>query len=146
MEPTYSYPGLILPSVATATSTFLYRQFFLTIPNELLEAARMDGAGPLRFYWHILLPLSRTNIVAFWVIMFVCAWNQYLWPILVVTDQNHFSTASIQLGKAVPGLSFGEPPIWNTAMAATLIVMLPPLMVVILAQRWFVRGLIAIEK
>ncbi|MDE2385989.1 MAG: ABC transporter permease subunit [Alphaproteobacteria bacterium] len=141
-----TYQGLILPLVATATGTFLYRQFFLTVPEELTEAARMDGAGALRFFWDVLLPLSKTNMAALGVIMFVWAWNQYLWPILVVTDQNHFSTATMQLSKAVPGLAFGEPPVWNTAMAATLIVMVPPLIVVILAQRWFVRGLISTEK
>jgi len=141
-----SYEGLILPLVATATGTFLYRQFFLTIPDELAEAARLDGAGPVKFFWYILLPLSKTNMAALGVIMFVWAWNQYLWPILVVTDQNHFATAAMQLGKAVPGLAFGEPPIWNTAMAATLIVMVPPLLVVVIAQRWFVRGLISTEK
>ncbi|MGY2049437.1 ABC transporter permease subunit [Methylobacterium sp. JK268] len=141
-----SYQGLILPLVATATGTFLYRQFFLTVPDELTEAARMDGAGALRFFADVLLPLSRTNMAALGIIMFVWAWNQYLWPILIVTDQAHYATATMQLGKVVPGPSFGEPPVWNTAMAATLITMAPPLLVVILLQRWFVRGLVATEK
>jgi sn-glycerol 3-phosphate transport system permease protein len=141
-----SYEGLILPLIATATGTFLYRQFFLTIPEELTEAAKMDGAGAFRFFIDVLLPLSKTNMAALGIIMFVKAWNEYLWPILVVTDQRNFATATIQLGKVVPGLNFGEPPVWNTAMAATLVTMTPPLIVVILLQRWFVKGLVSTEK
>jgi sn-glycerol 3-phosphate transport system permease protein len=138
-----SYPGLILPLVATATGTFLYRQFFLTIPDELTEAARMDGAGALRFFVDILLPLSRTNMAALGTIMFLWAWNQYLWPLLVTTDPSH-STAVTELKQLIPNI--GGVPEWNIAMAGTLIVMLPPLLVVVLMQRWFVRGLIATEK
>jgi sn-glycerol 3-phosphate transport system permease protein len=138
-----SYPGLILPLVATATGTFLYRQFFLTIPDELTEAARMDGAGALRFFVDILLPLSRTNMAALATIMFLWAWNQYLWPLLVTTDPSH-STAVTELKQLIPNI--GGVPEWNIAMAGTLIVMLPPLLVVVLMQRWFVRGLIATEK
>jgi sn-glycerol 3-phosphate transport system permease protein len=138
-----TYLGLILPLIATATGTFLYRQFFLTIPDELAEAAKMDGAGPLRFFKDILLPLSRTNIAALGTIMFVWAWNQYLWPLLVTTDATH-GTAVMELKELIPG-SFGIPD-WNVAMAGTLIIMLPPLVVAILMQRWFVRGLIATEK
>ena len=140
-----SYPGLVLPLVATATGTFLYRQFFMTIPDELTEAAKMDGAGPLRFFKDVILPLSVTNMAALGTIMFVYAWNQYLWPLLVVTDKD-YATATMQLGRMVPGGAYGEPPVWNTAMAATLIVMGPPLVVVVLLQRWFVRGLVAVEK
>ncbi len=138
-----SYSGLILPLVATATGTFLYRQFFLTVPDELTEAARMDGAGPLRFFADILLPLSRTNMAALGTIMFLWAWNQYLWPLLVTTDPAH-ATAVTELKQLIP--NEGGIPEWNVAMAGTLIVMLPPLIVVILMQRWFVRGLIATEK
>jgi sn-glycerol 3-phosphate transport system permease protein len=138
-----SYTGLILPLVATATGTFLYRQFFLTLPDELLEAAKMDGVGPLRFFRDMILPLSRTNMVALGTIMFVWAWNQYLWPLLVTTDKDH-GTAVTELKELIPG-AFGIPD-WNVAMAGTLIVMLPPLLVVIFMQRWFVRGLIAPEK
>jgi ABC-type Fe3+ transport system permease subunit len=137
--------GLVLPLVATATGTFLYRQFFLTIPDELVEAARMDGAGPMRFFREILLPLSRTNMAALGTIMFVYAWNQYLWPLLVVTDPGK-ATATMMLQKIVPGPLFGQPPIWNEAMAATLMVMAPPLLVVVLMQGYFVRGLVATEK
>jgi sn-glycerol 3-phosphate transport system permease protein len=140
-----TYTGLILPLVATATGTFLYRQFFMTIPNEIVEAARMDGAGALRFFREILLPLSRTNMAALATIMFVYAWNQYLWPLLITTDQSR-ATATMMLQKIVPGPLFGQPPIWNEAMAATLLVMLPPILVVVFMQGYFVRGLIATEK
>ncbi|PBB26835.1 ABC transporter permease [Mesorhizobium sp. WSM4312] len=138
-----SYSGLILPLVATATGTFLYRQFFLTVPDELTEAARMDGAGALRFFIDILLPLSRNNMAALGTIMFLWAWNQYLWPLLITTDQSH-AMAVTELKQLIPNV--GGIPEWHIAMAGTLIVMLPPLIVVVLMQRWFVRGLIATEK
>jgi sn-glycerol 3-phosphate transport system permease protein len=141
-----SYTGLILPLVATATGTFLYRQFFLTIPDELAEAAKMDGAGALRFYLEILMPLSKTNMAALATIMFVYAWNQYLWPLLIITDHANYGTAVMQLQRLVPGPLFGAPPVWNTAMAGTLMVMIPPLLVVVFMQRWFVRGLVAADK
>ena len=141
-----SYSGLILPLVATATGTFLYRQFFLTVPDELTEAAKMDGSGPIRFFFEILLPLSRANMAALATIMFVWSWNQYLWPLLIITDHEHYATATMQLQKIVPGPLFGDPPIWNVAMAANLIVLAPPVLVTILLQRWFVRGLISTEK
>ncbi|QKC81615.1 ABC transporter permease subunit [Mesorhizobium sp. NZP2077] len=138
-----SYPGLILPLVATATGTFLYRQFFLTVPDELTEASRMDGAGPLRFFIDVLLPLSRNNMAALGTIMFLWAWNQYLWPLLITTDQSH-AMAVTELKQLIPNV--GGTPEWHIAMAGTLIVMLPPLLVVVLMQRWIVRGLIATEK
>jgi sn-glycerol 3-phosphate transport system permease protein len=141
-----SYSGLILPLVATATGTFLYRQFFMTIPDELAEAAKMDGSGPLRFFFEVLLPLSKTNMAALATIMFVWSWNQYLWPLLIVTDHANYATATMQLQKVVPGPLFGAPPVWNTAMAANLIVLTPPVLVTILLQRWFVRGLISTDK
>ena len=143
-----SYTGLILPLVATATGTFLYRQFFLTIPDELVEAARMDGAGPLRFLWDVLIPLSKTNIAALATIMFVYAWNQYLWPLLVVTDRANYGMVVVQLSDLVPDqlTTGGGTPTWHLAMAATLVVMLPPIAIVILMQRWFVRGLINTDK
>ncbi len=143
-----SYTGLILPLVATATGTFLYRQFFLTIPDELVEAARMDGAGPLRFLWDVLIPLSKTNIAALATIMFVYAWNQYLWPLLVVTDRAAYGMVVVQLSDLVPDqlTTGGGTPTWHLAMAATLVVMLPPIAIVILMQRWFVRGLINTDK
>ncbi|MES2916479.1 MAG: ABC transporter permease subunit [Pseudomonadota bacterium] len=143
-----SYTGLILPLVATATGTFLYRQFFLTIPDELVEAARMDGAGPLRFLWDVLIPLSKTNIAALATIMFVYAWNQYLWPLLVVTDRANYGMVVVQLSDLVPDqmTTGGGTPTWQLAMAATQVVMLPPILIVILMQRWFVRGLINTDK
>jgi sn-glycerol 3-phosphate transport system permease protein len=143
-----SYSGLILPLVATATGTFLYRQFFLTIPDELVEAARMDGAGPLRFMWDILLPLSRTNMAALATIMFVYAWNQYLWPLLVITDTANYGMVAVELSDLVPDqlTTGGGTPTWHLAMAATLVVMLPPIAVVVFMQRWFVRGLINTDK
>ncbi|MDB5529315.1 MAG: ugpE [Devosia sp.] len=139
-----SYPGLILPLVATATGTFLYRQFFMTIPDELVEASKMDGSGPLRFFWDVLLPLSRTNMVALATILFVSTWNQYLWPLLITTDRQHFGTAVMQLKSLIPALNGTQD--WNVTMAGALIIMLPPLLVVALMQRWFVRGLISSDK
>ncbi|MBX5229613.1 MULTISPECIES: ABC transporter permease subunit [unclassified Rhizobium] len=138
-----SYTGLVAPLVATATGTFLYRQFYLTVPDELAEATKMDGAGAVRFFVDILLPLSRSNMIALFTIMFVWAWNQYLWPLLVTTDPN-FGIAVTQLKTLIPS-EFGLPD-WNVAMAGTLIIMSPPLVLVILMQRWFVRGLISTEK
>ncbi|ANL67039.1 sn-glycerol-3-phosphate ABC transporter permease protein UgpE 2 [Rhizobium phaseoli] len=138
-----SYTGLVAPLVATATGTFLYRQFYLIVPDELAEATKMDGAGAVRFFIDILLPLSRSNMIALFTIMFVWAWNQYLWPLLVTTDPN-FGIAVTQLKTLIPS-EFGLPD-WNVAMAGTLIIMSPPLLLVILMQRWFVRGLISTEK
>ncbi|MCL2891929.1 sn-glycerol-3-phosphate ABC transporter permease UgpE [Brenneria tiliae] len=138
-----SYAGLTLPLMASATATFLFRQFFMTLPNELLEAARIDGAGPLRFFFDIVLPLSKTNLAALFVITFIYGWNQYLWPLLIITDAN--------LGTAVAGIksmiaSGDGATQWNQVMAAMLLTMLPPLLVVLLMQRWFVRGLVDSEK
>lgn len=139
-----SYPGLILPLVATATGTFLYRQFFMTIPDELVEASKMDGASPLEFFWDVLIPLSRTNMLALATIMFVSSWNQYLWPLLVTTDRANFGTVVMQLKSLIPAQN-GTPD-WNVTMAGALIIMLPPLLVVAFMQRWFVRGLISRDK
>jgi sn-glycerol 3-phosphate transport system permease protein len=143
-----SYAGLVLPLVATATGTFLFRQFYMTIPAEIVEAARMDGAGPLRFLRDMLVPLSRTNIAALFTIMFIYAWNQYLWPILVTTDRANYGTAVMELKRLIPtaATTGGGTPDWNVAMAGCLIVMLPPLVVVALMQRYFVRGLIGADK
>ena len=139
-----SYEGLILPLIATATGTFLYRQFFMTIPDELIEASKMDGSGPLGFFWDVLIPLSRTNMLALATIMFVSSWNQYLWPLLVTTDRAHFGTVVMQLKALIPAQN-GTPD-WNVTMAGALIIMLPPLLVVAFMQRWFVRGLISRDK
>lgn len=139
-----SYTGLILPLVATATGTFLYRQFFMTIPDELVEASKMDGARPLEFFFDVLLPLSRTNMLALATIMFVSSWNQYLWPLLITTDRANFGTVVMQLKALIPAQN-GTPD-WNVTMAGALIIMLPPLLVVAFMQRWFVRGLISRDK
>jgi sn-glycerol 3-phosphate transport system permease protein len=143
-----SYSGLILPLVATATGTFLYRQFFLTIPDELVEAARMDGAGPVRFLFDVLIPLSRTNMAALATIMFVYAWNQYLWPLLIITDRANYGMVAVELQTLIPNqlTTGGGTPTWHLAMAATLLVMIPPILIVIFMQRWFVRGLINTDK
>jgi len=139
-----SHAGLILPLVATATGTFLYRQFFMTIPEELAEASKMDGASAVEFFWDVLIPLSRTNMLALATIMFVGSWNSYLWPLLITTDRANFGTVVMQLKALIPDMN-GLPD-WNVTMAGALIIMLPPLLVVAFMQRWFVRGLISRDK
>jgi sn-glycerol 3-phosphate transport system permease protein len=138
-----SYTGLILPLIASATATFLFRQFFLTVPDELAEAARIDGAGPLRFFKDILLPLSRTNIAALFVILFIYGWNQYLWPLLITTE-NEMSTIVIAIGRMIKATDDAID--WPVVMATVMLAMVPPVAVVVLMQRWFVRGLIESEK
>ncbi len=138
-----SYTGLILPLVASATCTFLFRQFFLTVPEELCEAAKMDGASAMTFFRKVLLPLSKTNIAALVVIEFVYGWNQYLWPLLITTNPK-MTTAVIGLQHLIPGPE--DIPTWNIAMAGALLVMLPPILVVLFMQRWFVKGLVEREK
>jgi sn-glycerol 3-phosphate transport system permease protein len=138
-----SYAGLILPLVASATCTFLFRQFFLTIPEELCEAAKLDGASAMMFFRKILLPLSVTNIAALVVIEFVYGWNQYLWPLLITTDPD-MTTAVIGLQELIPQID--DVPNWNVALSGALIVMLPPILVVLFMQRWFVKGLVEREK
>jgi sn-glycerol 3-phosphate transport system permease protein len=138
-----SYTGLILPLVASATCTFLFRQFFLTIPEELCEAAKLDGASAMMFFRKILLPLSKTNIAALVVIEFVYGWNQYLWPLLITTDPD-MTTAVIGLQELIPQID--DVPKWNVALAGALLVMLPPILVVLSMQRWFVKGLVEREK
>ena len=138
-----SYVGLTLPLIASATATFLFRQFFLTVPEELAEAARIDGAGPLRFFWDVVLPLSKTSIAALFVIQFIYGWNQYLWPLLVTTDEAMY-TAVIGIKRMiVTGDALTE---WNLVMATAMLALLPPAAVVVLMQRWFVKGLVETEK
>jgi sn-glycerol 3-phosphate transport system permease protein len=138
-----SYAGLTLPLIASATATLLFRQFFLTIPDELVEAAKIDGAGPIRFLIEILIPLSRTNIAALFVILFIYGWNQYLWPLLA-TSTPSMTTIVIGIRQMIgSGDTLTE---WHLVMATALLAMLPPVAVVLLAQRWFIRGLIEPEK
>ena len=138
-----SYAGLSVPLIASATATFLFRQFFLTIPDELLEAARIDGAGPLKFFRDILLPLSRTNIAALFVILFIFGWNQYLWPLLVTTEESYYTIVmGIQRMVAVPD----SDPVWHLIMATAILALIPPVFVVVAMQRLFVKGLVETEK
>ena len=138
-----TYAGLTLPLIASATATFLFRQFFLTVPDELAEAARIDGAGPMRFFVDILLPLSRTSIAALFVIMFIYGWNQYLWPLLVTTREDMY-TVVIGIKRMVAG---GDTLIeWQYVMATAMLALLPPAVVVLVMQRWFVKGLVDTEK
>jgi sn-glycerol 3-phosphate transport system permease protein len=138
-----SYAGLSIPLIASATATFLFRQFFLTIPDELTEAARVDGAGPMRFFMDILLPLSRTNIAALFVILFIYGWNQYLWPLLMTTDTGYYT---VVMGIKRMAEVADSVPRWNVVMATVVLAMLPPVLVVVLMQRWFVKGLVETEK
>ncbi len=138
-----SYAGLSLPLIASATATFLFRQFFLTVPDELVEAARIDGAGPMRFFIDILVPLSRTSIAALFVIQFIYGWNQYLWPLLMTTSEDMYPVV-IGIKRMLAG---GEAAVdWNIVMATAILAMLPPTAVVILMQKWFVKGLVDTEK
>jgi sn-glycerol 3-phosphate transport system permease protein len=139
-----TYWGLTVPLMASATGTFLFRQFYQTIPDSLAEAAQLDGAGPLRFLWSILLPLSKANIAALFVILFVYGWNEYLWP-LMITTTTEMRTAVVGVESLVPrgGSQLAE---WNVIMAAAIMVLLPPVAVIVFMQRWFVKGLIESEK
>jgi sn-glycerol 3-phosphate transport system permease protein len=138
-----TYAGLTVPLIASATATFLFRQFFLTVPDELVEAARIDGAGPMRFFWDVLLPLSRTSIAALFVIQFIYGWNQYLWPLLMTTDEN-MTPVVLGIKKMISGGDAATE--WNAVMATAILAMIPPALVVILMQKWFVKGLVDTEK
>src|SRR5213083_1353218 len=132
-----TYWGLTVPLMASATGTFLFRQFFQTIPDSLAEAAQLDGAGPMRFLWSFLVPLSRANIAALFVILFVYGWNEYLWP-LMITNSPDMRTAVIGIEALVPR-SGSQLPEWNIIMAAAMLVLLPPVAVIVGMQRWFVK-------
>jgi sn-glycerol 3-phosphate transport system permease protein len=138
-----TYAGLTVPLIASATATFLFRQFFLTVPDELTEAARIDGAGPLRFFASILVPLSRTNIAALFVILFIFGWNQYLWPLLMTTQEGMYT---IVMGIKRMTAAAEAAANWNLVMATAVLAMLPPVAIVVLMQRWFIKGLIETEK
>jgi sn-glycerol 3-phosphate transport system permease protein len=138
-----SYAGLTIPLIASATATFLYRQFFLTVPDELAEAARMDGAGPMRFFVDVVLPLSATSTAALFVIQFIYGWNQYLWPLLVTTQENMYPVV-MGIRSMISG---GDAQVeWNVVMATAVMAMVPPALVVMLMQKWFVKGLVDTEK
>ncbi len=138
-----SYAGLTIPLIASATATFMFRQVFLTIPDEMLESARIDGAGPMRFFWDILLPLSRTNIAAMFVILFIYGWNQYLWPLLITTDSD-MTTIVMSIKQMLE--SAEQTPEWNIIMMTALLAMIPPIFVVIAMQKLFVQGLTETDK
>jgi sn-glycerol 3-phosphate transport system permease protein len=138
-----TYPGLIIPLIASATATFLFRQFFLSVPDELAEAARVDGASPMRFFVDILLPMSRTSIAAMFVIQFIYGWNQYLWPLLITTKES-FYTSVMTVSRQANVVD--SVPSWNLLMAMAMLTMLPPVIVVVFMQRQFVRGLVETEK
>jgi sn-glycerol 3-phosphate transport system permease protein len=138
-----SYAGLTLPLIASATATFLFRQFFLTIPEELAEAARIDGAGPMRFFVDVVVPLSKTSIAALFVIQFIYGWNQYLWPLLITSQESMYTTVIGIRRMIVGGDAANE---WQLIMATAMLAMLPPAAVVLLMQRWFVKGLVETEK
>ena len=138
-----TYAGLTVPLIASATATFLFRQFFLTIPDELAEAARIDGAGPMRFFRDVVVPLSRPNIAALFVILFIYGWNQYLWPLLITSDESMYTTV-IGIKRMIVGSDSANE--WNLIMATAILAMLPPALVVMVMQKWFVKGLVETEK
>ena len=138
-----TYAGLTIPLIASATATFLFRQFFLSVPDELVEAARIDGAGPMRFFKDILVPLSQTSIAALFVIQFIYGWNQYLWPLLITTKESFYT---VVMGVSRQANVVDAVPNWNLLMAMAMLAMLPPVLVVVFMQRQFVRGLVETEK
>ena len=138
-----TYAGLTVPLIASATATFLFRQFFLTVPDELVEAARIDGAGPMRFFKDVLVPLSSTSIAALFVIQFIYGWNQYLWPLLMTTSEDMYPVV-MGIKRMISGGDAATE--WNAVMATAMLAMIPPALVVILMQRWFVKGLVDSEK
>jgi len=138
-----TYWGLTIPLIASATATFLFRQFYLTIPDELVDAAKIDGAGPLRFLWSILLPNSGANMAALFVVMFIFGWNQYLWP-LMVTGSEKMKVVVVGIASTIP--TGTQPPEWNLVMAVAMMALLPPVLVVLLMQRYFMHGLLETEK
>lgn len=140
-----TYTGLILPLIASATATFFFRQFYLSVPEELIEAARLDNAGPVRFFLDILLPLSKTMIAAIFIIMFVVGWNQYLWPILMTTDSS-FNTLLLGIKNIVNVIDEGKIPAYNRVFALSVLAVTPPVLIVIFFQRWFIKGLVETEK
>jgi len=138
-----TYTGLCVPLIASATATFLFRQFFMTIPGELIEAAKIDRAGPIRFFFEILIPISRTNIAALFIVLFIYGWNQYLWPLLVTTEEDYYTIVMgvhrmLNTGEALP--------VWDRIMGTATLALLPPVLIVLLMQKLFVKGLVESEK
>ncbi len=141
-----THTGLIVPLIASATGTFFFRQFFLSVPDELLEAARLDGATAWQFFKDILVPLSKTMIAAILIIMFVVGWNQYLWPLIMTTKEENY-TLVIGIKQIYQILAEGgELPQYQKAFALTILATLPPVLVVLVFQNWFVKGLVESEK
>jgi sn-glycerol 3-phosphate transport system permease protein len=138
-----TYMGLIIPLIASATATFLFRQFYMTIPDELVDAAKIDGSGPLRFLWSVLLPNSGPSIAALFVVMFIYGWNQYLWP-LMVTNSDKMKVVVVGIASTIP--TGTQPPEWNLVMAVAMMALIPPVLVVLFMQRWFMHGLLETEK
>ncbi len=138
-----TYMGLVIPLIASATATFLFRQFYLTIPDELVDAAKIDGSGPLRFLWSVLLPNSGPSIAALFVVMFIYGWNQYLWP-LMVTNSDKMKVVVVGIASTIP--TGTQPPEWNLVMAVAMMALIPPVLVVLFMQRWFMHGLLETEK
>jgi len=138
-----TYMGLIIPLIASATATFLFRQFYLTIPDELVDAAKIDGSGPLRFLWSVLLPNSGPSIAALFVVMFIYGWNQYLWP-LMATNSDKMKVVVVGIASTIP--TGTQPPEWNLVMAVAMMALIPPVLVVLFMQRWFMHGLLETEK
>ncbi len=140
-----SYTGLILPLIASATGTFFFRQFFKSVPEELLEASRIDGAGPIQFFWDILVPLSRTMMAAIFIIMFVVGWNQYLWPTIMTTEEQYFTLVR-GIQSVMQQMIGADIPYYNEALAMAMLAMLPPALVILIFQRMFIKGLVEQEK
>ena len=138
-----TYMGLIIPLIASATATFLFRQFYMTIPDELVDAAKIDGSGPLRFLWSVLLPNSGPSIAALFVVMFIYGWNQYLWP-LMATNSDKMKVVVVGIASTIP--TGTQPPEWNLVMAVAMMALIPPVLVVLFMQRWFMHGLLETEK
>ncbi|MCA2018409.1 sn-glycerol-3-phosphate ABC transporter permease UgpE [Vibrio tritonius] len=139
------YSGLILPLIASATATFFFRQFYQTLPDELYEAAQLDNAGPIRFFIDMVLPLSRTMMAAIFIIMFVVGWNQYLWPMMITTDE-HYYTIIMGIKQILNNISEAKMPRYDYAFAMIIFAMLPPVLIVAIFQRYFVKGLVESEK
>ena len=135
-----TYGGLIIPLIASATATFYFRQFYLSVPAELQEAARIDGAGPWRFLIDMLLPVSRTTIAAIFIIMFVTGWNQYLWPTIITTDEGYFTLVR-GIKQIMQVWLEADIPHYNEAMALAILAMLVPVTLVVFFQKWFIKGL-----